>query len=174
MAHLWVEDTGSWSIVPVAGDLVALDGGGWTPLVVQRPTAAPEIAVVRAQGEGPPQWVLVASSDARRRVRVNGEPLLLDIRVLADRDEIAVDRATCFFSTETLPRVNPFEGPGPVTCPRCKTAIRPGEPSVECPGCRTRYHQHDSRPCWLYAHTCALCGRPSALDQPYAWTPAEL
>ena len=174
MAHLWVEDIAAWSMVPLARDVVAFDGKGWGPPLEEPSASAPPIAIVRVQGDGAPQWVLVASSGVRRRVRVNGAPLLLGIRVLEERDELVLGAAASFFSTETLPVVASFTGAEPVTCSRCKTAIAPGERSVQCPGCRTQYHQHDARPCWLYAPACALCGRATALDQPYAWTPAEL
>ncbi len=174
MAHLWVEGMGTWSIVPLASGGAALVGGDWTPRGADHELAAAGIAITRAQGDGRVQWVLVALSHARRHVRVNGEPLRLDVRVLIDRDEVAVGGATCFFSTDTLPVVTPFDGVEPVMCPRCKTAIHPQEHSVQCPGCRTHYHQHDALPCWLYAPACALCGRATPLDQPYPWTPAEL
>ena len=173
MAHLWVESPSAWSILPLARDVVAFDAGG-KPRDNESPMdRATPAAIVRARGDGAVEWVLVVPADACG-VRINGRPMPLRVRVLADRDELGIGAATYYFSTETLPVIGPFEGAEPVTCPRCKTAIAPAELSVECPGCRTRYHQHDTRPCWLYAPACALCGRATALDQPYAWTPAEL
>jgi hypothetical protein len=105
---------------------------------------------------------------------VNGAPLLSEIRVLRDRDELALGTTFWFFSTETLAVVAPFDGAAPVPCPRCKTPVSPGAPSVECPGCRTRFHEMDDRPCWTYGPICPLCGRSTAMDRSYVWSPELL
>jgi hypothetical protein len=173
MAHLWTEDGVSWVVVPLHEDLVILDLQG-RRVADSSAADAPAVALVRARGEGGDHWVIVPTCGGRSALRVNGALLPADVRVAADRDEIAFGAASYFFSTETLPRVAPCACTEPVMCPRCKTAIAPRELSVECPGCRTRYHQHDEKPCWLYGPTCPLCGRQTALDQPYAWTPEVL
>jgi hypothetical protein len=173
MAHLWTDRGGTWTAVCLDADLVVFDGEAWRVPGCAREALSSEVAVVGARGDGDRQWILVSRGAT---LRVNGADLPLEIRVLADRDEIAIRDATFYFSTEDLPRLAAFDGPEPVRCPRCKTAIEPGSVSVVCPGCRARLHQDEAlgKACWLYGPTCPICGRSTSLDQSYAWTPAEL
>lgn len=176
MAHLWHEHEGQWTAMSIeAVDQVGFDGSRWHPTDAAVTDAPLVAALVRAAGSGPEaSWVLVAAPGAAPGLQVNGQALALGLRVLRDRDELSADGASWFFSTETLPRIEPFPGPDGAACPRCKIAIDPGQSVVRCVGCRVVYHQSEERPCWLYGETCALCGRPTALDRGYAWTPAEL
>jgi hypothetical protein len=191
MAHLWLEEGGIWTPIPLQDDHLERRKAGWIGSEARGPggvgaavsAASPAgpggcepdvVALVRATCAGANTWVLVTTPEGSHRVRVNGVPLRLPLRVLADRDELAIAGTTGFFSTETLPAVAAFQGDGPAACPRCKTRIAKGAASVRCPGCGTSYHQSDDRPCWVYGPTCPLCGRATALDQSYSWTPADL
>ena len=128
-----------------------------------------EILLARTKQAG--QWVLIASNS----VLHNGWPISAGIRVLAHRDSLAIDGwAPVFFSTEEPARVQDFAARGPVTCPRCRTAIPPGAHSVRCPACGVVHHETKDRNCWTYAATCALCAQPTALDAGLQWTPELL
>lgn len=118
-------------------------------------------------------WVmLVAPGQA---VLHNGQPVSAGLRVLDHRDSLGLAGKPCvFFSTEEAPRVETFTGADPVTCPRCRDAIAPGQPAVKCPGCGVLHHENGERNCWTYATTCALCAQPTALDAGLQWTPEAL
>jgi hypothetical protein len=131
--------------------------------------------VLPAEGAGPsPTWALLAGPSAT--LRVNGQPLVLGIRVLRDRDEISFDGHRGFFSTEELAQIVPFPGlPQPAFCPRCKQKMETGDLAVVCPHCRAWHHQSEKYPCWTYGGTCALCQvQSTALDAGYTWTPEKL
>jgi hypothetical protein len=97
------------------------------------------------------------------------------IRVLAHMDCLALESGeVIYFSTEEAARVMPFAGPTGVSCPRCRSEIRAGEPAVKCPGCGVFHHEIEDRNCWTYAPTCALCAQPTPLDHPLQWTPEGL
>ena len=121
-----------------------------------------------------PRWTLLAGSATG--VHINGVPLALGIRVLADKDEIRAAGHRLFFSTEELARVVPFPGLAqPAFCPRCKQQIQPGDLAVCCPSCRAWSHQSEKFPCWTYDQSCALCQRQStALDAGFSFNPATL
>jgi hypothetical protein len=121
-----------------------------------------------------PAWTMVGGREAS--LRVNGQPLVLGVRVLRDRDEISIAGQRCFFSTEELALVVPFPGMAQfICCPRCKQKLEPGTSAVACPHCRAWHHQSEEFPCWTYDATCALCQLHStALDAGYSWTPELL
>ncbi|MGE3840274.1 MAG: hypothetical protein AB7I50_01680 [Vicinamibacterales bacterium] len=171
MAHLWIDQGSSWVVLPLASDVVRLDADA--RYLPESAGCALAAALIRTRGEPGDAWLLYSPRHVLPRPRVNGTPLLLEIRVLADRDEIALGAASWFFSTELLPAIAPFDGLDPVICPRCKTAIAPGELAVQCPGCRTRFHEHDDMTCFTYGN-CPLCGRQTNLAQSYSWTPEAL
>lgn len=115
-----------------------------------------------------------------RSVRVSGLPLATGVRVLRDRDEITIGgalpaRRTLFYSSETLARIESFEGSdGPVRCARCKTEIHCGDPIVRCPSCGIAHHQLEEKPCWLSFPTCAMDQQATSFDTGYLWTPYAL
>ncbi len=167
MAVFWVQDEqGQWEPVASNDDTVDLRG-------VLGPAVAPEIgaaAVVMKRGE---ERILI--SNGREGVWVNGEPLVLGIRALRDRDAIRIGaRRTAFFSTEALPRITPFPQPHPAPCARCMTDVVPDSPAVKCPKCGAWHHQSDEFPCWTYTEKCARCDQPTALDGQYHWNPEGL
>jgi len=108
-------------------------------------------------------------------VRVNGEPVLLGIRALRDRDEIRVPGAApLFFSSEELMAIEPFAGSAEAKCPRCTKPIAPQSPAVRCRGCNTFYHQSEARPCFNYGGDhpiCVICGADTVLSGEFSWTP---
>ncbi len=183
MAYLWgQDDDGGWSAsllceprYPLTANGTKRDsggsggsGGGGRGVF----PAAP--ALIRAvNAAGAECWVLVTEADSG--VRVNGQAPP-PIRILADKDEISAPGAgRRFFSTERLARVEPFEGPTDLCCPRCKELIKPGSAVVRCPGCGVVHHQTDvDLPCWTHVDRCALCGHPTALDAGFRWTPQEI
>jgi len=178
MPHLWFETTqGDWAIQTLSGESCLKLGNGAEARLEATPgeTAAEEIRILpAANGAGPQSWVLLGSRTVP--VHINGEPLWLGLRTLRDKDEIRVGSERCFFSTEELAHVVPFQGLAqPAFCPRCKQRIEPGDLSVCCPNCRSWHHQTDKFPCWRYSEFCALCLQQStALDTDYSFTPETL
>lgn len=160
MAYLWSDEVdGVWS-------LMSLDARGH-----DLPPA--RIARHGTRTDGP--WVVLGPAS----VRVNGAPLDLGIRVLADRDEVRVGRTRVFISAETLAAIEPFPGSEGVTiCPRCKLEVVAGQPAVRCPACRVWHHEsgaEDGLGCWTYAQRCATpgCEQPTALDAGFRWIPGD-
>jgi hypothetical protein len=121
-----------------------------------------------------PSWTLLGGRETT--LRINGQPLVLGIRALRDRDEISIAGQRCFFSMEEFARVVLFPGLAqPACCPRCKQKVEVGDLAVACPHCRAWHHQSEKFPCWTYDSTCALCQlQNTALDAGYAWTPERL
>src|SRR5262249_13722566 len=142
VAHFWIVDpAGGWKVAPVEQDNLVLDRAADGQVCVHPGTegtsAAVRILHQRAlEGES---WVLLSSSG----IRVNGLPLTLGVRVLADRDEVLLGgTGRVFFSTERLARVEPFPGSErPVFCPRCRQPIDGGCAAVKCPQCGVTHHQ---------------------------------
>jgi hypothetical protein len=172
MAHLWVKDeSAQWAVLPFDEDAYSL--ATVPPQPLREGSGNDQIApgAVLMRAEGAPGWVLIAAAPCD--VRVNGEPLVLGIRALKDRDEIRIKGAGAFyFSTESLARVEPFLGSDKgIFCPRCKQQVEEGAAAVKCPGCAVWYHQTENLPCWAYSEVCALCPQPTALDSGYQWTP---
>lgn len=180
MAHVWVEDTEGrdWTVWPLHDDAAGLAPSPLARWLGTEDDAELPRAQVARHGEGrEEEWILLACPGI---ARVNGSPLLLGTRVLRDRDEIVLhagDRTMrCFFSTERLPRPEPFPSDrSGVRCARCKDFIAAGDPAVRCPNCDLWHHQIEGgRKCWTYLSGCASCGHPTQLDGQYRWTPEGL
>jgi hypothetical protein len=151
VAHLWKLESCSWSLHPLTHTATL---GAAT--------------LVRADGA---RWLLLGPST----IRVNGAALATGIAVLRDRDELWIDGARMFFSTETRATVVPFPGgPRPLRCPRCTKPIAAGTSAVACPRCGVWHHQNDERGCWLYSAVCSSCDHPTALDASYGFDPTVL
>jgi len=185
MAHAWVErgDSVGWSVVPLEGGSYEFSGSGLTELGGPSSDGAAQqspVLIRRSNGGTDVEWILLSTD--LTRVSVNGQPLVLGVRVLRDRDEITVRRADgpgplrCFFSTQRLAHVQLLPaGDGPVRCARCKNVIVPQTTAVRCPKCELWHHQmEDGRNCWTYTPGCASCGHPTQLDGTYQWTPEAL
>ena len=178
MPHFWITNAaGGWGILRLAGEC-CLDGSAEKVLRIAPPASGPSLADVRllppdAAGVSP-SWTLLRGRGAA--LRVNGQPLVLGIRALRDRDEISIAGQRCFFSVEALANIVAFPGLAqPVCCPRCKQNVEVGQLAVACPHCRAWHHQSETLPCWSYAPTCALCQiQATALDAGYSWTPEML
>jgi hypothetical protein len=179
VSHLWTKDAaGAWTVHLLETDLVALAGGAPVPLPAPEALGSVTGPVLVRAGvaRGADQWVLLCG--AASGTRVNGAPVPVGARVLADRDAIALGggRTLCF-SAERLAEVVPFPGGDAATsCIRCKLPLEPGTPAVRCPApdCGFWAHQSDDLPCWSYTEGCAACGHPTALDAGLQWSPAEL
>ena len=172
MAHLWVRDASDeWAVLPLEADALSLDASPPRVADGREGDGEPGVLLTRAGAE---TWVLLSSRAGG--VRVNGVPLTLGVRAVADRDEICVDGAgTFYFSSETLARVGPFPGAGQTLyCPRCKLGVEAGSPAVKCPQCGVWYHESEELPCWGYAETCALCPQPTDAGAGFRWTPEGL
>ena len=105
----------------------------------------------------------------------NGQPVMAGLRMLAHGDSLAAAHGgPVFFSTEDVACVEPFAGAEPVSCPRCKCEIAPGQPSVRCASCNVVHHELADRNCWTYAPKCAVCSQPTALDIGLRWSPEAL
>jgi hypothetical protein len=120
------------------------------------------------------KWIAIVP--AGLQITHNGQPVAAGLRVLAHGDALAAaNGAPVFFSTEETAFIEAFAGTEPVSCPRCKLEIVPGQPVVRCPDCGVFHHElADDRNCWTYASTCALCPRPTALDATLRWSPESL
>jgi len=166
----------------------ALEGGSAGEVALPGPLAGLRAAEFNPEHQAPVlvcnagsaghEWVLVTPTAS---VRVNGEPVLLNARVLHDRDEISVrGAAPVFFSTEQLACVVPFPGTdAPLRCARCRQPIEKNQLAVQCPGCRTWYHQSPDDPerpypCWTYSETCVVDEYPTELGAGWRWTPEEV
>ena len=185
MAHLWITGADGWAVLPLVRDAYLLDAHPPSPALAPGATELAPIASDRRPLQSP-RTVLMSAGSATRHgwilltadshvTRINGLPALAGIRMLADRDEIAVSgQPPMFFSTEALAQVVPFSGAvPPLFCPRCKQGIDGGMPAVRCPRCDVWHHQTDDLPCWTYAATCAICDCRTALDAGFTWVPEE-
>jgi hypothetical protein len=177
MAHLWMPDEGGdWNVLSLNGadvDLTALLSGE-KPRPENGAEAAPRALLLREPSAGSSGWLLVTTKGCR--ARVSGMSVATGIRRLSDRDEILLHGlGRCYFSTETLARIEPLsEEAATGCCPRCKQGMTVGQPAVRCPGCGVWHHQSNELPCWTYAERCAICGGSTALDAGFSWTPEEL
>ena len=93
MAHLWVQDdtTGDWNICRLEEPACQFSVDGVLEIPGSEVTE-PDSQVVLLAGQrndGVEQWVLVAGSSSA--LRLNGEALILGVRVLRDRDELLVN-----------------------------------------------------------------------------------
>lgn len=179
MSLLWALDgSGTWVGLPLGSGAVAIPGGaGATLASAAVPRRVPDPVLMRSGDPlGVARWLLLCAPGSR--IRVNGARLHAGIRVLADRDAIALgDGRSVFFCAERLAEVVPFPGGDDATsCIRCKLPLEPGTPAVRCtaPGCGFWHHQCDDHPCWTYTTGCAGCGYPTAFDAGYQWSPMEL
>jgi hypothetical protein len=178
MAHFWtIIDESEWAIQSLAGEccLTATAGLGVRFTSPAASLDADEIRLLPPDAAGvSPSWTLLGGRGAS--LRVNGQPLVLGVRALRDRDEISIAGHRCFFSTEELAGIVPFPGLAQLAyCPRCKQKMEFGVPAVACPRCRAWHHQSEKFPCWTYGSSCALCQTQStALEAGYSWTPESL
>jgi hypothetical protein len=178
MAHFWItNDAGEWEIQALAGVYCAAVSVG-PGLRFGSPAGGPgdgELRLLPPTAAGvSPSWTLLGGRGAS--LRVNGQPLVLGVRALRDRDEISISGQLFFFSTEELAHIEAFPGLAqPACCPRCKQKVELGQPAVACPHCRAWHHQSEKFRCWTYEPTCALCQlQTTALDAGYSWTPEML
>lgn len=176
MAQLWVQDeAGAWGAIALDPAISAPVGAPGLACGVRVPPLALGGAVLlRSRSAVDETWLLQsAPGDA---VTVNSSPLYLGLRALRDRDEIRIAGGHRFyFSTERLAHIEPFpQIDHAVICARCKQAIQPGSPAVQCPQCGTWCHQSSELGCWTYGQNCPLCDQPTALDAGYRWSPGAL
>jgi hypothetical protein len=177
---LWVKQEADWAIISLDFESYAFDGQSAEIVQVIKNTKDVKERVVLRVVEGggfDAGWALF--SPPGERIRINGDPLHTGLRLLRDRDEILVaGRSRIFFSSETLPRVEPFPGAdGSVKCARCKSDIKPGDQAVRCPSCAIWYHESPDSGfnCWTYQNSPCMCGQTTDLENPaYRWTPDGL
>ena len=140
------------------------DGGCWRPKLV--PPDAPFGVNGRATLfplNGARRWALLARAGAR----VNGVPCL-PIRILADRDEVAIAGEHFCFSMQSPPEVVGFRGVTKrIRCARCLGRLGDGDQIVRCPGCGAHHHA----PCWTYDTHCQKCEFPT---DGTSWVPDPL
>lgn len=168
MAHLWIQEAGTWAVFPLTGTRCSL-----AELPLESSNPRPAALLARTSEERRADWHLVTTAGG---IAVNGLPVAGGLRTLSDRDEIWTPATgPLFYSTERLARVEPLPLTGhEVPCPRCGQAIAPGSAAVCCPGCEVWHHGSEELPCWSYAPSCALCSQETAADAGFRWTPEEL
>ena len=142
MAHIWnlIKDGAGerWIAVALAGDgcVVACysdDLGLMSPAgVTQLEPARVLILPTGSPGAGP-RWTLLAGRGAG--VRVNGRPLALGVRALADKDEILAGGRRLFFSTEGTRAGGSVSRTGPTgVLPALQAKAGAGRPGGLLPG----------------------------------------
>jgi hypothetical protein len=177
MAHLWTHDDSGWIAHSLSRKMY--DVGAFAvartvlPAITSGEARGTIAKLVRVNFAGSEAWALMSAPGSG--IRIGGEALPCGLRVLRDRDEIRTPVGEqYFFSTEALVAVTSFESLGrDVFCGRCRQRIAAGAPAVRCPGCGVWYDENDELPCWTYAETCAFCGRSTALDLGFAWSPED-
>jgi len=187
MSLLWIKNkNGAWVDHALDNDFIAIGPGATTPMVAPdaRGCNSGTLLVRSGDTHGPDRLLLICRPGSR--TRVNGVRLPTGVRVLVDRDAIALgdcdatapgDRQVLFFSSEQLAQVQPFPGKDDHTsCIRCKLPLESGTPAVRCPApeCGFWHHQSDDQSCWTYTAACASCGHSTAFDAGFQWSPWEL
>jgi len=167
MARLLIHHNTEWNIFSLQNDLSAISLGEVVP---EARNSAPTL--VRKADDDQVQWALLARPDEEPG-HVNGDPVLLGIRALHDRDAIQFGASErIYFSTDSAPVVEPYAaGKTPVACARCGTLIR--DLSVKCPKCAAIFHQSPDLPCFTYDDHC-ICGHPTAMNDDNCWHPDEI
>jgi hypothetical protein len=169
MARLWIHHNAKWNIFPLQNDLSAIS---LAEIVSEAQNSAPTL--VRKADDDQRQWAILARPD-EEPVHVNGDPVLLGVRALHDRDAIQFGGGErIYFSTESAPVVEAYgAGKTPVACARCGTLIHPGDLSVKCGKCAAIFHQSPDLPCFTYADHC-ICGHPTTMNDDNCWRPDEI
>jgi Prokaryotic RING finger family 1 len=173
MPGIFAKSDGQWRMHPVGASpsLLRLEPVSVEPCARLEPGANDACLLVRVAGHD--QWAALVADDAE--VHHNGTRIAAGLRTLEHRDALALGGTTpLFFTTEESAHVETFEAAAPVTCPRCRGEVHPGDAAVRCPSCGVMHHEAGDRNCWTYAPTCALCSQPTALDAGLRWTPEEL
>lgn len=179
MSHIWNKQAdGTWKDYALGAEPVQLTRVGPVPLASREQLGAVSGPVLLPSQDslGDEQRVLMCKPDSP--TRVNGRPVDIGARVLADRDAITLDAGpTLYFSSERRAEIVDFVGEGKhANCVRCKLPLEPGTLAVRCPapGCGFWHHERPDSPCWTYAEGCAACGHPTDLNAGFQWSPEEL
>ncbi len=113
MTHLWIQNRdGFWQEHDLADGAVTLSTNGPAPTDSSNKSGNPSqpMLVPHSGPHGSETWVLLAGPLSR--MRINGLPIPVGIRVLTDRDAITLDAGhTVYFSSERLAEVIPLPGP---------------------------------------------------------------
>jgi hypothetical protein len=181
MAQVWFQQAGAggWSIVPLDGDAFSVCPHRIVPIgPISGPiTAEPNVLLIQRQRDGQEQWVILARHSAR--VQVSGQPVVMGIRTLENRDHVLVvdensSETSCrfFLSTERQAQIVVHDGAA-VSCARCGDPISAGQSAVQCPVCLLLYHETAESPCWCYGPHCVGCKSPTAAVDQCGWNPQE-
>jgi hypothetical protein len=144
------------------------------PVPVERVCREPQGTVLLRSSDsgGGELWIAVCGEGSE--LRINGLPPATGVRVLRHRDELRLGKAEpLYLSTERTATIEPYAADDEPTCPRCRSPILRGQPSVRCPNCDIWYHEdhRGERPCWQYGPECLMCRAPTELDAGFRWTP---
>ncbi len=136
----------NWTRTRVRGKPLLLAGGA---------------AIVEHSGK----WILI---DPALMAILNGIPLGTGIHVLKHGDEFALGDSRYLFDGMDPSAIVPFPGAAEQPrCPRCRTELAVGAPSVRC-GCGLWYHMdpESGLTCFAYDEQtrCVSCRRPTRLD----------
>ncbi len=180
MPHILIRsEQHTWLVAPFEAASFHLSNEAFRPDMgaPSRPGLLQKPVILRCYACASERWALVVPRGAD--IRVNGEPVLTQIRVLRHRDSLYVPEiGTVYFSTERLARVEKFTGDSNSQfCGRCKKPFERGQDIVRCPNptCGMLHHKHadPDRCCWQYMPQCSGCDQPTALDAGLQWIPEE-
>ncbi len=174
--RLWVDHEGIWKLVAIGDSPVRLASPSGDSSEGARGGIAPALATaVSFLENGRRRLALVLPPGAA--AAINGQPSLA-VTVLADRDEITVEKNRVYFSAHSPTEPEIFVQKGwQVCCPRCASELQPGDTVVGCPACLALHHEgpvaggrQEDRRCWSYDPKCASCGR---LREQLTWSPQK-
>lgn len=174
------DENGTWTPRPIPpGRPVPLDtvvAGGGADL---DPPGNRGAVMIQAHTDGR-RALLLAASGSGVEVAVNGESVILGVKLLGHRDAIVLRRngsepVRLYLSTESTEPVAPQPAPESLAstrCLLCSGTLTPGSPVVRCPGCGRYYHASKELDCYTYAPKCR-CGHPTRPAGP-SWSPEDL
>ena len=189
MAHLFSSITTSdfrgWAIIPLDNhDEFELTGNPESPVKVRRNLhGQADIVLLRDKNNsGDDLFLLLTNHDSKHKLRINGDPLYANFRLLRNRDEVMISSAggssqRLFFSSERKAVIDSFhESAHEVSCMRCHQRLFHGDSIVRCPSCGALHHESSDVLCWSYSSTCAngICSHTTDMNKEFRWIPDYL
>lgn len=173
MAYLLSTQNSACQAVELIDARYALSAPAGRMVVSETPGGKAGVSLWRDERQD--RWALLVEPTRSVTVRLNGDPLWLGIAALAHRDEVRIGPARAYFSSETRARVESYVGDDAPRCPRCAQPVEKGQEAVRCPQCEVLHHQlAQSKECWTFSDTCAVCATSTDLAGDLRWFPGEV